>query len=321
MRRKIIKILFFLFLTISQVEIYNSFTYFKGVMMKDFKGKVAVVTGAASGIGYGLAERAAKEGMKVVLADVEEGALGKAEKLIESLGVEVLSVKTDVSKADDVKALVKKTIDTFGAVHLLCNNAGVSAGTTAWQSTLADWRWVLGVNLWGVIYGIHFFVPVMLKQDTECHIVNTASVAGLIGGNGNDPYTVSKHGVVALSEALYRELEQAGSNIGVSVLCPGIIDTNILESERNRPAELQNALDTEQMDISDPKVKAMLQNIKEIFEKGMKPAQVADIVFNAIREKKFYLLPNGEIFKPVIQMRLDDISRERNPTTVQVDLA
>jgi NAD(P)-dependent dehydrogenase (short-subunit alcohol dehydrogenase family) len=289
-------------------------------MMKDFKGKVAVITGAASGIGFSLAERCAQECMKVVLADIEKGALAKAEKAIKATGTETLAVLTDVSKAADVKALAQKTLDAFGAVHLLFNNAGVAAGTTVWATTLADWQWVLGVNLWGVIYGIHFFVLVMLRQDTECYIVNTASVAGLIGGNGNDPYTVSKHGVVVLSEALYRELEQAGPNIGVSVLCPGIINTNILESERNRPAELQNALGTEQIDISDPKVKAMLQNIKEIFEKGMKSSQVADIVFNAIREKKFYLLPNGEIFKTMIQTRLDDISQERNPTTVNLDL-
>ncbi len=288
--------------------------------MKDFKDKVAVITGAASGIGYGLAERAAEEGMKVVLADVEEGALDKAENEIKALGAATLAVKTDVSRIDDVKALADKTLDAFGAVHLLCNNAGVSAGSTAWQSTLADWQWVLGVNLWGVIHGIHFFVPGMLKQNAEAHIVNTASVAGLIGGAGNVPYTVSKHGVVALSEAFYRELQQADSKIGVSVICPGIIDTNILETERNRPAKLKNPPGAGAMDMSTPPAQEMLRNIKEIFKKGMKPHEVADIVFNGIKEKRFYILPNAEIFKPSIQARLDDVSRERNPTAVNLDL-
>lgn len=288
--------------------------------MKDFKGRIAVVTGAASGIGYGLAERAAKEGMKIVLADVEAGNLAKAEEEIKALGVEVLAVKTDVSRAEDVKALADKTMDTFGGVHLLCNNAGVSGGSTAWQSTLADWRWTLGVNLWGVIHGLHYFVPIMLQQKEESYIVNTASVAGLIGGGGNDPYTVSKHGVVALSEALYRELQQAGPQIGVSVLCPGIINTNILDSARNRPVELQNAPDEETMDINDPKVREMLQQAEEIFKKGMAPPQVADVVFKAIGEKKFYILANAELFLPVIRARAEDIIQQRNPTTVEPDL-
>lgn len=284
--------------------------------MKDFKDKVAVITGAASGIGYSLAERCAREGMKVVLADVEESALAKAEKDIKALGAKTLAVKTDVSKADDVKALAQKTLDTFGAVHLLCNNAGVSTSSTAWESTLADWEWVLGVNLWGVIYGVHFFVPIMLKQNAECHIVNTASAAGLLTSIYNSPYAVTKHGVVALSETLYRELEQGGHKIGVSVLCPGFIKTNILESERNRPTELQNAPGEESMDMSDPKVQEMIQSYKEIFEKGMTPPQVADIVFNAIKEKKFYILTNAEPFKPLMQARMEDIVQERNPTSV-----
>ena len=282
--------------------------------MKDFKDKVAVITGAASGIGHGLAEHCAKEGMKVVLADVEEAALTKAETDIKAMGVTTLAVKTDVSKADDVKALADKTLAAFGAVHLLFNNAGVSAGSTAWESTLADWKWVLGVNLWGVIHGVHFFVPIMLEQNAECHIVNTASVAGLSNNAGKDTYLVSKHGVVALSEALYRELEQVGHNIGVSVICPGIINTNIIESSRNRPAELQNTPVQESMYMSDPKVQELMEHYKEELPKGMLPQRVADIVFKAIMEKKFYVLPNAERWVPWIKTRMEDVLHERNPT-------
>ncbi|UCG54662.1 MAG: SDR family NAD(P)-dependent oxidoreductase, partial [Dehalococcoidia bacterium] len=173
--------------------------------MKDFKGKVAVITGAASGIGYGLAERAAKEGMRIVLSDIEEDALIKAEKDIKSLGVDTIAVKTDVSKADDVKNLADKTLKDFGAVHLLCNNAGVGPWNALRQTTLADWEWVLGVNLWGVIYGIYFFLPIMLKQSGESHIVNTGSIEAIVGRIYHSLYCVSKYGIMALSETLYRE--------------------------------------------------------------------------------------------------------------------
>ncbi len=218
--------------------------------MKEFKGKVAVITGAASGIGFGLAERCAQEGMKVVLADIEKGALAKAEKDIKAIGATTLAVKTDVSKADDVEVLAKKTLDTFGAVHLLFNNAGVGIYSTVWETTLADWEWVLGVKLWGVIYGIHFFVPIMIKQGTECHIVNTSGAGGLISGMYS-PYAIANHGVTVLSEMLYRELAQKGHDIGVSVLCPGFVKTRTMDSERNRPAKLRNR--PEEM-ITDPTI-------------------------------------------------------------------
>jgi NAD(P)-dependent dehydrogenase (short-subunit alcohol dehydrogenase family) len=283
--------------------------------MREFKSKVAVITGAASGIGYGIAERCAREGMKIVLADVETGPLTKAERDIKDLGTETLAVPTDVSKAGDVEALAKRTLDAFGAVHLLFNNAGVGPGWTAWGSSLADWQWILGVNLWGVIYGVHFFVPIMLKQDTECHIVNTASVGGLLALAGTAPYAVSKHGVVALSETLYRELAQRGYKVGVSVLCPGLIKTNIVECNRNRPRELQNK-PGEGMDTPDPGIRASTQRTKQGVEKGMPPQQLAEVVFNAIRENKFYVLPNADLFRPMIRARLEDIAQERNPTAV-----
>ena len=287
--------------------------------MKDFKGKVAVITGAASGIGFGLAQRCAKEGMNVVLADVEEGALAKAEKGIKALGAATLAVKTDVSKSGDIEALAKKTVDTFGAVHLLFNNAGVSGGTAFLLSTLHDWEWTLSVNLWGVIYGVHFFLPIMLKQDTECHIVNTASVAGLLTGTDNSPYAVSKFGVVALTETVYREMERQHSKVGISVLCPGIINTNIIESERNRPTELQNAPEEQQIDMTDPKIQEYIKALKKVFANGMSPQKVADIVFDAIKGNKFFALPDAERFMPSIKARMEDILQRNNPRTIPVD--
>jgi NAD(P)-dependent dehydrogenase (short-subunit alcohol dehydrogenase family) len=286
--------------------------------MKDFKGKVAVITGAASGIGFALAEKCAKEGMKVVLADIEEVTLVKAEKNIKAIGAATLTVKTDVSKAGDVEALAKKTVDAFGAVHLLFNNAGVSGGTTVLLTTLHDWEWALGVNLLGVVHGVHFFLPIMLKQNEECYIVNTASAAGLMTGSGKCAYTVSKHGIVALTETLYREMEQAHNKVGVSVLCSGIINTNIVESARNRPDELMNASGDNTIDMTDPKIQVLIKSLKQVFANGMPPRQVADIVFVAIIEKRFYVLPDIERFWPSIKARTEDILQKRNPTTVAV---
>jgi NAD(P)-dependent dehydrogenase (short-subunit alcohol dehydrogenase family) len=174
--------------------------------MQEFKDKVAVITGAASGIGRALAERCVHTGMKAVLADVDMGALTITEAALKATGASVLAVATDVSKAQDVDALAQRTLAAFGAVHLLCNNAGVWGGISAWDSSLTDWEWVLGVNLWGIIHGIHTFVPLMLAQETEGHIVNTASMAGLLTGRGPAAYRVSKHAVVALSEMLYHQL-------------------------------------------------------------------------------------------------------------------
>src|SRR5262249_18260593 len=196
--------------------------------MKEFKDKVAVITGAASGIGRAMADRCVQEGMKAVLADVELDRLTKTEASMKASGATVLAVRTDVSQARDVEALAQKTLEVFGAVHLLCNNAGVGTEAAIWESTLAEWEWVLGVNLWGVIHGVRVFVPLMLAQDTECHIVNTASMAGLISGPGLGAYKVAKHAVVTLSETLYHELAEHGANVKVSVLCPGIVNTRIM---------------------------------------------------------------------------------------------
>ena len=194
--------------------------------MQEFQDRVAVITGAASGIGLGLARRCAQEGMKVVLADIEEAALREAETEMQAEGKPVMAVVTDVSIASDVEGLAQRTLEAFGAIHLLCNNAGVGVVRSVWESTLADWQWVLGVNLWGVIHGVRVCVPIMLAQDCDCHIVNVASISGLIVGPGSSSsYNVSKHGVVSLSETLYYELAQRGPKIHVSVVCPSFVTT------------------------------------------------------------------------------------------------
>lgn len=235
------------------------------------------------------------------------------------MGVETLAVKTDVSKAEEVEELAKKTIESFGAVHFLCNNAGVAGGGTVWDSKLADWRWVLGVNLWGVIHGLHYFVPIMLDQDIECHIVNTASTAGLIASPRMAPYAVSKHGIVAISETLYKQLEERKTKIRVSVLCPGYVRTRLTESDRNRPKELSN--DTSEDESGwDEEMQVFLDKARQLVESGIPPKQVAEIVFNAVNENKFYIFPNSGDFKLLMQARMDDILQKRNPTTVNIDL-
>jgi NAD(P)-dependent dehydrogenase (short-subunit alcohol dehydrogenase family) len=282
----------------------------KGKKMEDFQGKVAVVTGAASGIGRALAEKSAQLGMKVVLADVEAGALEQAGEEMRAGGADVLAVQTDVSKAEDVEALAQKAYDTCGAVHLLFNNAGVGGGTTVWDSSLADWRWILGVNLWGVIHGVHFFVPRMLAQGSEGHIVNTASSAGLIASSGLGIYKVTKHGVVTLSETLALELRQAGANINVSVLCPEWVNTRIMDSERNRPAALQNP----QQPLT-PEIAAAIQAIRQLVQGGIPPSQVADMVFDAIRENRFYILTHPTT-KFAVQLRMQGILDDSGPQDI-----
>jgi len=278
--------------------------------MKEFKDKVAVITGAASGIGRGLAERCVMEGMKVVLADVEKARLHETERDLKGKGGNVLAQICDVSKEGNVKQLAEKTVSTYGAVHLLCNNAGVSAGALIAQHTLADWKWVIGVNLWGVIYGIHMFLPIMLEQNTECHIVNTASVEGLWTRISGASYQVTKHGVVALSEILKLEMAFMETKIGVSVLCPGAVNTGILESGRNRPPGLQNPL--ESIPEPTPEQEKEWEKLKKVFEEGMPPIEVADHVFRAIREDRFFILTHP-VHNEVIKKRLDRILSDGVP--------
>ncbi|MGH1492344.1 MAG: SDR family NAD(P)-dependent oxidoreductase, partial [Acidimicrobiales bacterium] len=203
--------------------------------MQDFEGKVAVITGGASGLGLAMARRFGAAGMKVVIGDIETGALADAEASLQADGVEVIGHRTDVAQSGDLEALADAAYERFGAVHILANNAGVGGSPGAmWELSEADWRWVIDVDLWSVIHGVRAFVPRMISSGEEGHIINTASVAGLISGAVGGPYTVAKFGVVALSEQLYFELGRAEHPIGVSVLCPGFVNTRIYDSGRNR---------------------------------------------------------------------------------------
>ncbi len=278
--------------------------------MKNFQDKVAVITGGASGIGRALGDRCVREGMKVVLADIEKKALTQAETDMRNAGASVIGVVTDVSKPESIERLFRKTLDTFGAVHLLCNNAGIAARIPSiWESTAADWEWALGVNLWSTIHGLRVFVPRMLEQDTEGHIVNTASVVGLMVPPGGATYAVSKHGVVVLSEILYHELKDRNSKIGVSVLCPGFVSTRIAESERNRPDALKNSGGKAVQNAEyEEKIKKSLEAVKA----GMPAEQVADAVFDAIRNEKFYILTHPE-FNEKIRIRTENILAGSNP--------
>ena len=280
--------------------------------MNEFKDKVAVITGAASGIGRSLSERCVQEGMNVVLADIDTNALAITEAELKTMGTSVLSIPTDVSKAKEVNALAKKTFESFGEVHLLFNNAGVLGGGTIWESTLADWKWIIGVNLWGVIHGVQAFIPRMLAQDTEGHIVNTASLSGFVSGPGNGwgIYRVTKHGVVTLSETLHYELAERGAKLKVSVLCPGAVNTPIIDAERNRPIELQNVHPEEQVN---PKVEELWNTVRLEVNAGLSPQQVADEVFQAIKTEKFYIIIPPEV-KSQIQKRMEDVLQERNPS-------
>ncbi len=278
--------------------------------METFKDKVAVVTGAASGIGRGLADRFAAEGMRVVLADVEQVPLEQAERVLRDAGHDVMAVRTDVSKAEEVQALADKTIERYGAVHLLCNNAGVGGGGWSWESSLADWQWVTGVDFWSVVHGIRSFVPLMIKAGEEAHIVNTASVAGLMPGAGNASYTASKFAVVGLTEALYYELMiTQNTKIGVSVLCPGAVDTKIIDSMRNHPEGRP-----EPPAEGTPEAIGLAM-VRQVLAAGMKPAELAGIVLEGIREKRFYILPHPE-HNAVIAKRAEAIIAGTPPPAV-----
>jgi NAD(P)-dependent dehydrogenase (short-subunit alcohol dehydrogenase family) len=277
--------------------------------MQDFKDKVAVVTGAASGIGRGLAERFAAEGMKVVLSDVEQEALVRVESEMRDQGATVLAVQTDVSDADQVESLARKTLDAFGAVHILCNNAGVidMADRPVWETPLDVLEWVMGVNVWGVIHGLRSFIPVMLDQGTDCHVVNSASIAGLLANGEYGLYNPSKHAVVALSETAHLVLNERQAKVKVSVLCPGFVNTRLIDAGRNQPIQPQD----ESAEVESRK-QDRVDTMRQVLQAGMPPAQVADHVVTAIREERFYILPHPE-FKPEIERRMEDILQERNP--------
>jgi NAD(P)-dependent dehydrogenase (short-subunit alcohol dehydrogenase family) len=276
--------------------------------MKQFKDKVAVITGGASGIGLALARRAADEGMKLALADIEEAALAAAAAELRGKGAQVLCVKTDVSRGEDVERLAEQTLQAYGGVHLVCNNAGVGGvRARAWEASAKDWQWVLGVNVWGVIHGVRVFTPIMLRQGEEGHIVNTASAAGLVSMASTAPYAVSKHSVVTLSEVLYHDLKAEQAKVGVSVLCPAWVGTNIWDSQRNRPQNLRDHADTAEE-------RARRAELRTLLEKGkVTAADVAGMSFEAIAEDRFYIFPHPKIRRD-IQTRMEDILELRNPT-------
>jgi NAD(P)-dependent dehydrogenase (short-subunit alcohol dehydrogenase family) len=276
--------------------------------VKTFRDRVAVVTGAASGIGLALAERFAAEGMKVVMADIEAAALATAADGLRRKGAAVLATRVDVSRAENVDRLARETYDAFGAAHVLCNNAGVAVIGAVHEHTLADWQWVIDVNLWGVIHGVRAFLPRMLGGGDEGHIVNTASMAGLTTAPFMSVYDVTKHGVVALSESMYKELQITGSPIGVSVVCPGLIDTNIMRSSRNRPENLADE------GKAGPMAQAFGQSLSDRLAGGYPPSEVAEQVLQGIREGRFYIVPAQPEVKGNIAIRAEDLLALRNPT-------
>ena len=276
--------------------------------MDDLQGKVAVITGGASGIGRAVADRAAAEGMKIVLGDIEEGPLKEAVGDLTSSGAEALGVVTDVADGASVEALRDQALDRFGAVHLVHNNAGIGLGGPIWEVSEEDWRWILGVNLWGVIHGVRTFTPLLVEQG-EGHIVNTASIAGLIAAPFLGPYNATKQAVVAISETLFKDLQSVGAPIGVSVLCPGFVQTRIAESERNRPDWAPDR---------DVEGAAALRGVvQNMVDGGIAPTAVADRVIDAVRANTFYILTHPEL-TGAITTRFDDIVQGRAPSPTMI---
>jgi NAD(P)-dependent dehydrogenase (short-subunit alcohol dehydrogenase family) len=273
--------------------------------MKRFAQRVAVVTGAGSGLGRALAQRFAAAGMHLALADVDEAGLAQTAAAL--AGAEVITQRTDVAKRADVEALAARTLDAFGAVHVVCNNAGVAPLGRVWENTETDWQWTLGVNLWGVIHGVSVFTPILLGQDDEGHVVNTASVAGLISPPGMGMYNVSKHAVVALTETLHHDLAAANAKVRCSVVCPAFFPSGIADSERTRPAALASGREKTADD------RAREANMKKAVDSGrLTAADVAEAVFDAVRDERFYVLTHPRIL-PAVESRMRDILEGRTP--------
>jgi NAD(P)-dependent dehydrogenase (short-subunit alcohol dehydrogenase family) len=269
--------------------------------MNSLSGRTAAITGAASGLGRAMALAFAGEGMHLALADVDEAGLDVTLRSVKAKGSRALAMRVDVANGDEVDAFAARVKE----VHLVCNNAGVAIGGAAWENSVDDWRWILGVNLWGVIHGVRAFAPRLIAQG-EGHIVNTASVAGLISPAGSAAYNVTKHAVVTLSETLHHDLREHGSAVGVSVLCPAYVPTRIAESERNRPAEFRKG----RMSARSLARGAM---VAQAVAKGKLSADdVARAVVSAVKEDRFYVLTHPRI-KGAIQARMEDILGERAP--------
>lgn len=256
--------------------------------MRDFEDKVAVITGAGRGIGRGIALRCAAEGMRVVLAGIGLDSLTSTEADLKKLGAVTKIVQTDVRKVDEIENLAEITLSTFGEAHLLVNNAGVGVYHSVWENSLADWEWVMGVNFWGVLYGIQAFVPIMMKQSAQCHIVNVSSLNGVYPGQpALGSYSASKHAVVSLTESLYYELSETAPHIAVSVYIPGGVDTDIPDAERNRPDELKN-----EHDVSNEQ-RERTKALRNHLAAGKTIEEAADILFKGLRENKLYIGVQG----------------------------
>lgn len=271
-------------------------------------GQVAVVTGAASGIGLALAERFASAGLSIVLADVDARALASAAQHVGAKGVDTLEIVCDVSDEAAVQALATATVERFGAAHVVCNNAGVMSPADPWTGPLSTWEWVIGVNLWGVVHGVRAFLPILAAQG-EGHIVNTASIAGLLPGFGPS-YDASKHAVVALTEDLYRETQMSGSGVGVSVLCPGWVRTGILDAERNWPTDhgaTPSAADGSEI---------MLKYVRRAIDEGTTPAAVADLVADAVEGDRFWVFPHPDFVELCVQ-RWHEIADGEQPALLR----
>jgi NAD(P)-dependent dehydrogenase (short-subunit alcohol dehydrogenase family) len=273
--------------------------------MKELKGKIAAVTGAASGLGRSMALAFAAEGMDLALADVDEVNLSSVQEEVLATGVRAITLKVDVSSAQQIEIFRDQTLTRLGGVHVVCNNAGVSPLGAVWENSAADWQWILGVNLWGVVHGVRAFAPHLIAQD-EGHIINTASVSGLISPPGSGAYNVTKHAVVALSESLHHDLRERNSRVGVSVLCPAYVPTGIVDSARSRPKELGASTKSEQTLARE----AMLR--KAVKSGKVSADQVAQSVVAAIKQERFYILTHPKI-KGAIQARMEDILNGRAP--------
>lgn len=280
--------------------------------MEEFAGKVAVVTGAASGIGRALASAFAAEGMRLVIADIEPGPLEAAARELRDGGADVFAVTADVSRAAEVDRIGAAAMDTFGALHVACNNAGVSGGGLSWEIDVETWEWILGVNLWGVIHGVRTFTPLIVASGGG-HVVNTASMAGLTSPPGMSPYNVSKHAVVTLSETMAVELQMTHPEVGVSVLCPGWVRTRIHEADRNRPAGVDPFPGAEGGGAEAEGLAALRRMVEQWIAEGLDPADVAAMVVDAVRHGRFYVLTHPE-WQGMVRDRVERMLSGQNPS-------